>query len=63
MRLPTCLAHSAPAVGYHAAHYFSQQGAKIVCVVEHDGYVFNSQGLNIAALNKVCCICVCAAMV
>jgi glutamate dehydrogenase (NAD(P)+) len=37
-------------VGYHAAMYFSQQKAKILCVIEHDGYVYNSNGLDVDAL-------------
>ena len=41
------------AVGYYAAHFFSKQGSKIICVVEHDGYVYNSKGLDVEALQKV----------
>jgi glutamate dehydrogenase (NAD(P)+) len=37
-------------VGYHAAMYFSQQKAKIICIIEHDGYVYNSNGLDVDAL-------------
>eukprot|EP00042_Codosiga_hollandica_P023476 m.93483 g.93483 ORF g.93483 m.93483 type:complete len:502 (+) comp51197_c0_seq1:249-1754(+) len=39
-------------VGYYAAHYFSKQQAKVVAIIEHDGYVFNSKGLDVDALNK-----------
>ena len=48
------VAHRA-AVGYYASHFFSKQGAKVICVVEHDGYVYNSKGLDVEALNKVRC--------
>ena len=41
------------AVGYYAAHYFSKAGAKVTGIIEHDGYVFNSNGLDIEALNQV----------
>jgi len=39
-------------VGYYAAHFFAKQGAKIIGVIEHDGYVYNSKGLDVEALNK-----------
>jgi len=38
-------------VGYHTATFFSPD-AKIICVAEYDGYVFNEGGLDIAALKK-----------
>jgi len=34
-------------VGYYAAHFFAKQGAKVIGVIEHDGYVFNSKGLEL----------------
>jgi hypothetical protein len=40
-------------VGYYASHFFAKQGAKIVGVIEHDGYVYNSKGLDVEALIKV----------
>src|SRR6187399_386229 len=33
-------------VGYHAAKFFREGGAKLVCLAEHDGAVFNEDGLN-----------------
>jgi len=38
-------------VGYHAAKFLSEEdGANVVCVIERDGAVFNSAGLNIEKL-------------
>lgn len=37
-------------VGYYAAKYFSEAGAKVIAVLEHDGYVCNPLGLDIKAL-------------
>ncbi|MES1916046.1 MAG: hypothetical protein MHM6MM_007904 [Cercozoa sp. M6MM] len=39
-------------VGYHAAKFFSEAGAKVVCIVERDGYVYNANGLDVEALKK-----------
>jgi len=40
-------------VGYHAAKFLSEEdGAKIIAVVERDGTVTNSAGLNIKALKQ-----------
>ncbi len=39
-------------VGGMAARLMSQQGFKIVCIVEYDGAVYNKHGLNIEALQK-----------
>ncbi|MCW3467918.1 Glu/Leu/Phe/Val family dehydrogenase [Chitinophaga nivalis] len=33
-------------VGYHAAKYFHEAGAKVICLIEWDGAIFNEQGLN-----------------
>jgi glutamate dehydrogenase (NAD(P)+) len=33
-------------VGYHAAKYFHEAGAKIICLIEWDGAIFHEQGLN-----------------
>lgn len=33
-------------VGYHAAKFFREGGAKLVCLAEHDGAVYNEEGLN-----------------
>src|SRR6187455_2565629 len=33
-------------VGYHAAKFFREGGAKLVCLAEHDGAVFSEDGLN-----------------
>ena len=33
-------------VGYHAAKFFREGGAKLVCLAEHDGAVYNPGGLN-----------------
>ena len=33
-------------VGYHAAKFFREGGAKLVCLAEHDGAIFCEDGLN-----------------
>ncbi|MRG48237.1 Glu/Leu/Phe/Val dehydrogenase [Chitinophaga sp. SYP-B3965] len=33
-------------VGYHAAKYFHEAGAKVICLIEWDGAIFNPKGLN-----------------
>jgi glutamate dehydrogenase (NAD(P)+) len=33
-------------VGYHAAKFFREGGAKLVCLAEHDGAVYDENGLN-----------------
>ena len=33
-------------VGYHAAKFFREGGAKVVCLAEHDGALYNENGLN-----------------
>ncbi len=33
-------------VGYHSAKFFRENGAKVICISEHDGAVFNENGLN-----------------
>ncbi|NIG56919.1 Glu/Leu/Phe/Val dehydrogenase [Chitinophaga sp. Cy-1792] len=33
-------------VGYHAAKYFHEAGAKVICLIEWDGAIFNENGLN-----------------
>ncbi len=33
-------------VGYHSAKFFRENGAKVICISEHDGAVFNANGLN-----------------
>jgi glutamate dehydrogenase (NAD(P)+) len=33
-------------VGYHSAKFFREHGAKVICIAEHDGAVFNANGLN-----------------
>lgn len=33
-------------VGYHAAKFFREGGAKLICLAEHDGAVYNDAGLN-----------------
>lgn len=39
-------------VGSHAARLIAEQGARIIAVADHTGGVSNSDGLDIAALNK-----------
>jgi len=40
-------------VGYHAAKFLSEEDrAKVVCVVERDGFVFNSRGLDVEAVHQ-----------
>jgi len=33
-------------VGYHAAKFFREGGAKLICLAEYDGAVYNEKGLN-----------------
>jgi glutamate dehydrogenase (NAD(P)+) len=33
-------------VGYHAAKFFREGGAKLICLAEHDGAIYNENGLN-----------------
>jgi glutamate dehydrogenase (NAD(P)+) len=33
-------------VGYHAAKYFNEAGAKIICLIEWDGAIYNENGMN-----------------
>ncbi|HET6766225.1 MAG TPA: Glu/Leu/Phe/Val dehydrogenase [Chitinophagaceae bacterium] len=33
-------------VGYHAAKFFREGGAKLICLAEHDGAIFCESGLN-----------------
>ncbi|HLF46101.1 MAG TPA: Glu/Leu/Phe/Val dehydrogenase [Chitinophagaceae bacterium] len=33
-------------VGYHAAKFFREGGAKVICIAEHDGAVYNENGLH-----------------
>ena len=33
-------------VGYHAAKFFREGGAKLICLAEHDGAVYNESGLH-----------------
>jgi glutamate dehydrogenase (NAD(P)+) len=33
-------------VGYHAAKYFHEAGAVVVCLIEWDGAIYNEQGMN-----------------
>ena len=33
-------------VGYHAAKFFREGGAKLICLAEHDGAVYSDSGLN-----------------
>lgn len=39
-------------VGYHAAKYFHEAGAKVVCLIEWDGAIYNPKGLNPDAVLK-----------
>ncbi|WP_119078673.1 Glu/Leu/Phe/Val family dehydrogenase [Chitinophaga alhagiae] len=39
-------------VGYHAAKYFHEAGAKVICLIEYDGAIYNSKGLNPDAVLK-----------
>ncbi len=33
-------------VGYHAAKFFREGGSKVICIAEHDGAIYNENGLN-----------------
>mmetsp|Transcript_17595 Transcript_17595/g.35229 ORF Transcript_17595/g.35229 Transcript_17595/m.35229 type:complete len:490 (+) Transcript_17595:132-1601(+) len=39
-------------VGYYAAKFFQEFGAKVVGIVEYNGSVYNSSGLDVEALKK-----------
>lgn len=39
-------------VGYHAAKYFHEAGAKVICLIEWDGAIYNSKGLDPDAVLK-----------
>lgn len=39
-------------VGYHAAKYCMEAGARVIAIAEHDGAVFNPGGLDINALDN-----------
>ena len=39
-------------VGYNAAKSFYEAGAKIICIIEYDGAIFNSKGLNPEEVQK-----------
>ncbi len=34
-------------VGYHATHFFHEAGAKIICISEYEGAIYNPNGLDI----------------
>lgn len=34
-------------VGYHAARYFSNEGAKVVGIVEYNSAIYNSSGIDV----------------
>jgi glutamate dehydrogenase (NAD(P)+) len=33
-------------VGYHCAKFFRENGAKVICIAEHDAAVYNAEGLH-----------------
>jgi glutamate dehydrogenase (NAD(P)+) len=37
-------------VGYHAAHFFEQAGAKLIALAEREGALYDPQGLSLAAV-------------
>jgi glutamate dehydrogenase (NAD(P)+) len=40
-------------VGYHAAKFLSEEdSAKIICIVEHDGYLWNPDGIDVQAAKR-----------
>nr|WP_295866170.1 Glu/Leu/Phe/Val dehydrogenase [uncultured Chitinophaga sp.] len=39
-------------VGYHAAKYFHEAGAKVICLIEWDGAIFSENGLDPDAVLK-----------
>ena len=39
-------------VGYHAAKYFHEAGAKVICLIEWDGAIFNPKGMDPDAVLK-----------
>lgn len=39
-------------VGYHAAKFFAEAGSIVTTIIEWDGYIHNSDGLDIAALKE-----------
>ncbi len=39
-------------VGFHAARFFSEAGAKVIAIAEYDGAITNPQGLDIAEVDE-----------
>lgn len=39
-------------VGYHAAKYFHEAGAKVICLIEFDGAIYNQKGIDPDAVLK-----------
>lgn len=39
-------------VGYHAAKFFAEGGAKVIAIGEYDGTLFNSQGLDVHEIDQ-----------
>ncbi|GEP96096.1 Glu/Leu/Phe/Val family dehydrogenase [Chitinophaga cymbidii] len=39
-------------VGYHAAKYFHEAGAKVICLIEFDGAIYNPKGMDPDAVLK-----------
>ena len=37
-------------VGRHTAKFFFEAGAKVICLIERDGYIYNEDGINITEL-------------
>jgi glutamate dehydrogenase (NAD(P)+) len=39
-------------VGYYAANFFHEAGAKVICIAEYDGFVYHEDGLDIGKLKE-----------
>ncbi len=39
-------------VGYYAARFFEDAGARVVAIAEYDGAIYNPEGLDVAAVQK-----------
>lgn len=48
----TCVVQGLGNVGYHAAKFLSEAGAKVICITEYEGAIYNPKGLDIVALKE-----------
>jgi glutamate dehydrogenase (NAD(P)+) len=48
----TCVVQGLGNVGYHAAKFLQEGGAKVICITEYEGAIYNPKGLDIDALKQ-----------